>query len=244
MLVSVVIPCYNEENRIAPTLEEVKRYFRRRGFESEIIVVNDGSKDNTLEIIKSFENLKVVSWSENRGKGSAVKAGLETALGDYVLITDADLSTPIEEADKLFALLRHYDIVIGSRQSDGAVIQKYQPLHRLILGMIFGFTVRTLFSMKYHDTQCGFKAMTLYSAKVVSKKLTIRGFTCDVEMLAIADNLGLNVAEVGVRWRDMRGSKLKPVKHFKSIITELIQIKKNYPSSKKQIKFFRKNTFP
>lgn len=233
MLVSVVIPCYNEEHRIAPTVEEVKRYFCRRGIENKIIAVNDGSSDNTLKVLQSFENLKIISWSENRGKGFAVKAGLEAAEGDYVLITDADLSTPIEEADKLFALLRHYDIVIGSRQVEGAVIQKYQPLHRLVLGMIFGFTVRTFFSMKYHDTQCGFKAMTLSSAKTIGKKMTIRGFTYDVEMLVIADSLGLKTAEVGVRWRDMKGSKLKPLKHSKSIISELMQIRKNYPSFKR-----------
>lgn len=232
MFVSVIVPCYNEESRIAPTLEEVRRYFLRRGIESEIIVINDGSTDNTLEVLKAFEHLKIVSWRENRGKGFAVKAGLEVANGEYVLITDADLSTPIEEADKLFALLRHYDIVIGSRQVEGAVIQRYQPLHRLVLGMIFGFTVRTLFSMRYHDTQCGFKAMRLASAKALAKKMTIPGFTYDVEMLAIADSLGLKVAEVGVRWRDMRGSKLKPFKHFKSIVNELVKIRKNYSSKK------------
>lgn len=232
MFISVIIPCYNEENRIAPTLEEVRRYLLRRGIDSEIIVINDGSSDNTLEVLKSFEKLKVLSWDENRGKGFAVKAGLEIARGDYVLITDADLSTPIEEADKLLALLRHYDIVIGSRQVEGAVIQRYQPLHRLVLGMIFGLTVRALFSMRYHDTQCGFKAMTLNSARELAKRMTIAGFTYDVEMLAIADCLGFKVAEVGVRWRDMRGSKLKPFKHFKSIISELVQIRRNYFSKK------------
>ena len=232
MQLSIVIPCYNEENRIATSLDKISRYLSDRGISGEIIAVNDGSTDGTLGILQGRNDVKAISMSENRGKGAAVREGLLAATGDQVLFTDADLSTPIEEADKLLPMLDQYDIAIGSRQAPGTKIEKHQPPLRLLLGIAFGFTVRILFRIKYLDTQCGFKAMTGSAAKMVAERMRINGFTFDVEMLAIADHLNLKVAEVGVTWGDVRGSKLHPHREFQKIIKELSEIKRNIKALK------------
>ena len=227
MPLSIIIPCYNEEARIAPTLDRIRAYLNSRDITGEIIVVNDGSTDGTLAILNAQKDIRVFTWDLNRGKGAAVREGMLNATRDIILFTDADLSTPIEEADKLLVLLKNYDVVIGSRQVPGKRIEKYQAPHRLLLGMAFGYTVRIVFRLRYHDTQCGFKAMTQNAAATLAKHMKINGFTFDVEMLCLADQLGLKVTEVGVRWRDVAGSKLNPRRDFGKIIAELIEIRKN-----------------
>lgn len=227
MLLSIIIPCYNEKERIRPTVEKVIGYLDGRGLKWEIIIVDDGSTDGTAEAIPKHEGIRVVSWKDNRGKGAAVRQGFMEASGDWILFTDADLSTPIEEADKLLALLPNYDIVIGSRDVSGKSIEKYQPPLRFMLGIAFGMTARLMFRIPYRDTQCGFKAMTSQSARRLAKHMRIDGFTFDLEMLAIARMMGLKVAEVGVRWKNVGGSKLKPRRDFPRILGELRQIRRN-----------------
>jgi len=238
MLLSIIIPCYNEEARIAHTLDTVRAYLKSRNMKGEIIVVNDGSTDDTLKILESIEkappaaqardiDIKALSWAMNRGKGAAVREGMLKSTGDAVLFMDADLSTPVEEADKLLDLLKNHDIVIGSRQAAGKQIEKYQPLDRLILGIGFSCVVRIIFRLPYLDTQCGFKIMTKKAATSLAKHMRINGYTFDVEMLALAGRLGLKVAEVGIRWKDMAGSKISPRKDLGKIIAELIEIRKN-----------------
>ncbi len=228
---TVIIPAYNEEARIGSTIGEVSDYLKEVSSDSEILVVDDGSTDRTADIAGSHPEVKLLRSEVNRGKGWAVREGMKNARGDVVMFTDADLSTPIEEAGRLYDYInRGYDVAVGSRMVKPRFIKRFQPPHRLALGQTFGLVVRLLFGLGIKDTQCGFKMFTSEAAKKLSDEMTVDGYTFDVEMLALASRMGLKTTEVPVIWRDMPGSKLSVRKDFGPIIRELARTRRRLKS--------------
>lgn len=205
MKLSVVIPAFNEATRIVPTLERIFAYMDRHHPDYEIVVVDDGSTDGTAAAIeKQFgprPRLRVLSYGGNRGKGYAVRHGAMQAGGDVVLMSDADLSTPIEEIEKMLPLLQQgYDLVIGSRALAQSEIRKRQPFYRESAGKFFNLLVRLIVLPDFHDTQCGFKLFRRDPLLPVLGRQQIDGFAFDVEMIALAQALGLKVVEIPVVW--------------------------------------------
>jgi dolichyl-phosphate beta-glucosyltransferase len=202
---SIVIPAYNERARIDATLREVMRCVHEKGWNAEVIVVNDGSTDSTARQVLNFaRNAPEVHLLENpgnRGKGYSVRHGLLQAQGEIVMFTDADLSAPIGEAERLFAAIRDgADIAIGSRWLERSRQTQRQPLYRQFFGRCFNLITRAVMGLKFQDTQCGFKAFTRPAAQTVFQLQTIEGWGFDPEILFIASKRGLRVQEVSVTW--------------------------------------------
>ncbi len=215
MKLSVIIPAYNEERRLPKTLKSVDEYLKRQDYQYEIIVVNDGSKDKTAEIVENLKsqiaNLKLIDRKENRGKGYSVKEGMLNAQGEYRIFMDADNSTSIDQIEKMWPWFeKGFDIVIGSRDIKGAVLDPPQPFIRRFVGEVFKF-IRMLICDLYtlHDTQCGFKCFTKRSAEAIFPKTRIERFAFDVEILLIAKKLGFKIKEIPVYWKNDLESKVK-----------------------------------
>ena len=227
MKLSIIIPCYNESKDIAKNVDIVKDYLKENKIDYELIVVNDGSKDNTKEVIESIPDIIPVSYEPNRGKGGAVKEGILNATGDYVLFMDADLSTDISAINQVVEIAPTCDLLIGSRHAKGSVIKKKQPLLRVFIG----WCCRLLVNMKFHthlkDTQCGFKAMRLDVAKRIIEKQLINNFAFDVEYIYIAKLNDLTIKELGITWSDDRESTVSPFKSSIKFFKDLRFIKKN-----------------
>lgn len=183
---SVIIPAYNESHRIVFTLRELKRYLDSEKYDYEIIVVNDGSKDNTAELVKQLGFAKIITNSPNRGKGYSIKRGMLAAKKKWILFTDADLSIPISELRNFEKYKESYDIIIGSKHLPDANIKVQQPTYRKIPGKVFAALVRLFFLKDIMDSQCGFKLFSKESAKKLFSKQTISGFGFDVEILYLA----------------------------------------------------------
>ncbi|OQX78940.1 MAG: hypothetical protein B6D56_08085 [Candidatus Omnitrophica bacterium 4484_70.1] len=233
MEISVIIPAYNEEKRILPTLEKVYDYFSRvQNMDFEIIVVDDGSKDNTEKVVKNFakdksKRVKFIKHKENKGKGTAVKTGMMEAKGEYILFSDADLSTPIEEFGKLKkAIDRGYDIAIGSRGLPESKIVIPQPWYRRYIGKIFPLIVRIIVMKNFRDTQCGFKLFKKKIAKELFANLVTSGFAFDVEILYKALKKEYNVKEIPVKWYNYKESKVSILKAPFNMLKEIIKIKR------------------
>jgi dTDP-L-rhamnose 4-epimerase len=203
---SVVIPAYNEQERLRKHVSGIVAYLSGKDLRFEIVVVNDGSNDDTAgvtrELAKIYPMVRLVDLQPNRGKGGAVKAGMLDARGCYVLFTDADQSTPIGEVDKLLAKLEHdgYDMAIGSRSVPGAEVEEPQVWYRTLAGKLFGVGTRLLCVRGFHDTQCGFKAMKREVAQKVFPQVTSTTAIFDIEILVVAAREGYQVAEVPVKW--------------------------------------------
>ena len=227
MKLSIVVPCYNESKDIAKNSEIIKNYLESIKQDYELILVNDGSKDNTKEVIEAIPGVKALSYEPNRGKGGAVKYGIENATGDYVLFMDADLSTDLEAIDKFIKLAPNYDMVIGSRHAKDSVIKKKQPALRVFIGWCCRKLVNMKFHFKYKDTQCGFKAMRTDIAKKIAAKQVVNNFAFDVEYLYIAKLNNLSIYEMGVIWADDRGSTVSPLKSSIKFFKDLSFIKKH-----------------
>ena len=227
MKLSIVVPCYNESKDIAKNSEIIKNYLETIKQDYELILVNDGSKDNTKEVIEAIPGVKALSYEPNRGKGGAVKYGIENATGDYVLFMDADLSTDLEAIDKFIKLAPNYDMVIGSRHAKDSVIKKKQPALRVFIGWCCRKLVNMKFHFKYKDTQCGFKAMRTDIAKKIVEKQVVNNFAFDVEYLYIAKLNNLSIYEMGVIWADDRGSTVSPLKSSIKFFKDLSFIKKH-----------------
>ncbi len=232
MYLSVIIPAYNEGNRIKKTLVSVGDYLSKQNYDSEILVVDDGSRDGTAEVVKGLipeiKNLKVIGYGNNRGKGYAVRFGMLKAKGDYRLFMDADNSTSIDQVEKMWPYFeKGFDVVIGSRDVKGAVLEPPQPLYRRFLGEGFGFLVSLICGLwGIKDSQCGFKGFTGKAAEKIFKKATIDRFAFDPEILVIARKLGYKIKEVPVIWKNSPGSKVKASSIFNMAI-DLLKIRLN-----------------
>lgn len=202
---SIVIPAYNEESRLPKTLESILGWLKQQPIRAEILVVDDGSTDHTAEIVQALANshpaLRLISNGTNRGKGYSVRHGMLEARGEIALFSDADLSTPIKEAEKLLAALRGgYDGAIGSRAVDRSLIQVHQSALREQAGILFNKLVRAFLGIEFSDTQCGFKAFRRERARIIFEQQRIERFAFDPELLFLAARHGLRVAEIPVRW--------------------------------------------
>ena len=230
MKLSIVIPCYNESKDIASNTEKVKKYLLDNKIDHELILVNDGSKDNTKEVIESIPGVKALSYEKNRGKGGAVKYGIENATGDYVLFMDADLSTDISAIKKVIELAPSYDLIIGSRHAKDSVIKKKQPWTRVFIGWCCRVLVKMLFHTKLKDTQCGFKAMRIDAAKKIASKQLVTNFAFDVEYIYIARLNNLSMYELGITWSDDRGSTVNPIKSSLKFLKDIFFIRRHKKS--------------
>ena len=230
MKLSIVIPCYNESKDIASNIEKVKNYLLEKKIEHELIIVNDGSKDNTKEVIESIPNITALSYEKNRGKGGAVKYGIEHANGDVVLFMDADLSTDISAIEKVVELAPSYDFILGSRHAEGSVIKKKQPWTRVFIGWCCRVLVKMLFQTKFKDTQCGFKAMKTDIAKKIVAKQLVNNFAFDVEYIYIAKLNNLSMYELGITWSDDRGSTVSPIKSSFKFFGDIFFIRRHKKS--------------
>jgi len=233
MYLSVIIPAYNEERRLPKTLEEIDKYLRKQNYDYEILVVNDGSKDRTVEVARALlpkiKNLIVTGYEKNQGKGYAVRFGMLKAKGEVRLFTDADNSTSINHFEKMWPEFKKgYDIIIGSRDVEGAILDPPQPfLRKMILGKGFRLLTQIICgTWGILDTQCGFKCFTKRAAENIFPRCKINRFAFDPEILVIAKKLGYKIKEIPVLWRNDPESKVK----FKSIIKmalDLFKIRRN-----------------
>lgn len=215
---SIVIPAYNEENRIGWTLKETFSYLDKQNYTSEVIVVNDGSTDRTVETARNFESqatgrLRLIENPGNRGKGYSVRNGMLQAAGEIILFFDADLATPTSEIVKVVKPIAggRYDVVFGSRAIDRSLIGTHQSPVREIIGRAGNLIQFAFTGLRFKDTQCGFKAFRKEAAQAVFKLQRIDGFGFDPEILFIAKKQGWRLLETPVRWNHVEGSKLNPI---------------------------------
>lgn len=234
MLLSIVIPAYNEESRIADTLRQLENYFRRQSYSSEIIVVDDGSSDQTAAIVREqFPNVQLISYQPNRGKGYAVREGMQKASGDIRVFYDADASTPIAEVEKLWPEFEAgANIVIGSRSLPGSDVQVHQAWHRQRMGVVFNRLVQVITRLPFRDTQCGFKAFTASAAGIVFPRQTIDRYSFDVELLYIAKLHGLCIKEIPVRWINSPHSRVRLVRDSWRTFVEILVIRARQASGR------------
>ncbi|MFA6635523.1 MAG: dolichyl-phosphate beta-glucosyltransferase [Candidatus Omnitrophota bacterium] len=231
MFLSVIVPAYNEEKRIGRTLSLISDYLKDKDFGYEVIVVDDGSGDmtvNEVETSKLFRgnNLKLIKNGVNRGKGFSVKRGILESVGEYVLICDADMSTPIPEVEKLLVYMpQGNDIVLGSRSIKGADIRVAQPFQRRIMGKTFNLLVKMFLFRGINDTQCGFKLCRGDLARRLAEKMRIDGFSFDVEILYLALRSGYTIKEVGVVWINSADSRVHPVFSSLQMMRDILRIK-------------------
>jgi glycosyltransferase involved in cell wall biosynthesis len=225
-----VIPAYNESARLGSTLEEVLAYVQKQGWDAEVIVVNDGSRDNTAEIVRAIAAknpaLRLVENPGNHGKGYSVRNGMLNARGRIVLFSDADLSSPIEEAPKLFqALEAGADIAIGSRWLRAETQTQRQPLHRQLFGRIFNLILRLSLGLKFKDTQCGFKAFKQPAVQAIFPLQKIERWGFDPEILFLARKMKFKVKEVPVAWGHSGGTRINPLIDGSRMVMEMLRIR-------------------
>lgn len=228
---TIVIAAYNEEKRLPESLRKIQAYLAASGLAAEIVVVDDGSTDQTAAVVRALlpkmNNLRLVSYPRNRGKGFALRTGVLSSQGALVLVTDADLSTPIEELDTLRRHLRPqaHQIAIGSRALSLSRIVEAQPLWRRGMSRMFNRMVRTLVLDDFRDTQCGFKLFSGEIARSLFREAKTNRFAWDVEILALAKRYGYRVAEVPVEWRNSADSKVRPVFDSLQMLSDLVKIR-------------------
>lgn len=228
---SVIVPAYQEAGRIGPTLGHVLRYLREQPWSFELIVVDDGSRDDTAQVVRQqtggLPEARLISYAPNRGKGYAVRTGVLASRGRYVVFLDADLSTPAEEIPQALAALEEgADLVIGSRRHPGSEIVVKQPLYRRIATAIFAWTRYLIVGLRqYADTQCGFKALRGDQARALFARTVINRFMFDVELLYLAEKAGLVVREQPVRWADAPGTKVRFIEGVINMMRDLVRIR-------------------
>ena len=229
---SFVVPAYNESERLTVSLPKILDYVRKQQLQSEIIVVNDGSRDNTADVVRRFmllhPDVRLVENPGNRGKGYSVRNGMLHAQGDIVMFTDADLSSPIYEAEKLFAALEQgADVAIGSRWLRAELQTERQPWHRQLYGRLFNLALRLTLGLKYRDTQCGFKAFTRTAAQIIFTRQRIERWGFDPELLFLANKFKLRTAEVAVEWAHDHRSKISPLRDGIRMGLEMLAVRWN-----------------
>jgi len=215
MYLSIIIPAYNEEKRLPRTLFDIDKYLRKQNYDYEIIIINDGSKDNTAKAVRKLQpkikNLKLIDNKKNNGKGFVVRQGMMKAKGEYRLFTDADNSTSIDQVEKLLPFFKKgYDIVIGSRDVKGAVLDPPQPWNRVMVGNVFNLFVQAIVGLwGIWDTQCGFKALSAKATNDILPKCRINKWAFDPEILKIGKKMGYKIKEIPIRWVNDPESKVK-----------------------------------
>jgi len=234
---SVIIPAYNEENRLPQTLQAIDAYLRRQSYDYEIIVVNDGSKDGTAQVVESLKsqitNLKLIDNKENHGKGYVVRQGTLAAQGDYRIFMDADSSTAIDQVENMWPVFQSGgDIAIGSRDVEGAKMEPAQPLPRRLLGEIFNLIVQVTIGLwGIWDTQCGFKGLTRKVTEDVLPLCLVNRFAFDPEILILAKKKGYQMKEFPVIWKNDLRSTVKFTWMVKMLF-EVLQIRWNLMTRK------------
>ena len=232
LFLSVIIPVYNETARIVSTLDQVLRFWQQRAETWEVMIVDDGSTDGTVELVEQIcreaPAMRLLRNPGNCGKGFAVRNGMLEARGEYLLFTDADLSTPIEEADRLLKPLQNgYDVAVGSRALQPEWVHPHQPWPRETGGKLFNLFVRTATGLSFRDTQCGFKAFRREAARAIFSRQTIPGFGFDVEILYLARKLGYRALEVPVHWANDTRTKVRPLRDGGRMLSDLLRIRWN-----------------
>ena len=234
MKLSIIIPAYNEEDRIVRTLESTRLYLNQQDYSSEVIVISDGSSDGTKSVAERFASgekvkLKALEYHPNRGKGYAVRYGMLKGRGEFVLFMDADYSVPIEEVEKGIGLIEAgHDIAIASRAIDGSEVSQHQNFFREVSARIYTFIQNAHLGIDYRDTQCGFKIFTRTAARILFEKQKLSSVIFDPEILWLAKQEGFSVAEFPVKWTHVEDSRIQYDSLKKSVFVfqELFRIKK------------------
>jgi dolichyl-phosphate beta-glucosyltransferase len=238
---SIVVPSYNEELRLPATLTSIATYIRSSNRPIEVIVVDDGSRDRTAAVAESFRKdiptLRVVSNGRNRGKGYSVRHGMLESRGCIVLFTDADLSAPIEEAEKLLPAMQDHDVAIGSRAVDRSLITVHESPFREFAGIVFNKIVRLILWLPFVDTQCGFKAFRREECRIIFEQQRIERFGFDPELLYLARHHGLRSIEIPVRWGHSPATKVNMLRDSVQMFVDVFIIRWNalrgrYPRAK------------
>jgi dolichyl-phosphate beta-glucosyltransferase len=234
MYLSVIIPAYNEAQRIGDTLQNVVRYLHSQSYDSEVIVVDDGSRDQTAEIARMFcdqtavPEVRVVSYHRNGGKGFAVRTGMEAAKGAFRLYYDADASTPISEVEKAWVEFdQGADVVIGSRALPASELHERQALYRETMGRIFNLLLRGLGMTQFRDTQCGFKIFTKRAVNLIFPRQRVNRYSFDAEILMLAERAGLKVCEIPIQWRNSPHSSVNPITDALRMFYDILRIRIN-----------------
>ena len=227
---SIVIPCYNEEQRLPRTIEQIERYLRGGAVSYELILVDDGSSDGTRKIMDAAAErnpaVRLEALPQNRGKGRALAEGVAAARGAEILVTDADLSTPIEELDKLRAELRKgAGVAIASRALKESRVEVSQPIYRVLMGKAFNLLVQAVLLPGIWDTQCGFKLFRADVAHYAFAGLTTDGFGYDPEVLYLAKQRGVRIEEVPVVWRNSAPTTVSPIKSSLDMFRHVLRIR-------------------
>ena len=227
---SIVIPCYNEEQRLPRTIEQIERYLEGKGISYELILVDDGSTDGTRKIMDAAAErnplVRLEALPQNRGKGRALAEGVAASRGSEILVTDADLSTPIDELDKLQAeLQKGAGVAIASRAMRASRVEVSQPIYRVLMGKAFNLMVQVVLLPGIWDTQCGFKLFRADVAHEVFAGLTTDGFGYDPEVLYRAKKHGVRIAEVPVVWRNSAPTKVSPIKSSLDMFKHVLRIR-------------------
>lgn len=231
--VTVIVPAYNEAQRITPTLDAVLAYLQRQAYRWELLVVDDGSRDQTAAIVTQrladdHPHARLISYQPNQGKGYAVRTGVLAATGHYIVFLDADLSTPIEEMEAALAYLQQgYDMVVGSRRHPQSQIERQPPLFRRFATFVFDVIKHLIVGLwQYSDTQCGFKAYRRQTVTPLYQRSVVNRFMFDVELLFLAERSGLRTIEMPVRWADAAGSKVRFFEGVYNMVRDLIRIRR------------------
>ncbi|HWF43853.1 MAG TPA: dolichyl-phosphate beta-glucosyltransferase [Candidatus Kapabacteria bacterium] len=239
MLLSLIIPAYNEAGRIGPSVEKAFRYFETVSYDAEIIVVDDGSSDDTAAAVREAFDRKpsdltrittrYLPQPRNMGKGAAVRRGMLEAHGKIRIFTDADFSTPVQEVAKIIPLIDsgEYDVVIGSRAAEGrALVKKHQPWYREAMGRFYNVLVQLFVFRGIRDTQCGFKGFNEHAAAILFSKQKVDGFSFDVEILYLARRYGYRIREIAIEWYNDERSTVGAVSDSARMFWELLRIRK------------------
>ncbi len=234
---SIVIPAYNESARLGNTLSKVLTYVHEQSWDAEVVVVNDGSQDNTADIVRTFAAkdsiVRLVENPGNRGKGFSVRNGMLNSRGRIILFTDADLSAPIEEAPKLLQEIHHgADVAIGSRWLRAETQTQRQPLLRQILGRVFNLLLRITLGLHFADTQCGFKAFTQTAAQTIFPLQRIERWGFDPEILFLARKFKFKIREIPVLWGHSGGTRIHPLRDGSKMFLEMLHVRWNDLSGK------------
>jgi len=234
--ISIIVPAYNEEQRLPPTLERLHAFLSTQPMRYEILVVDDGSKDQTCKVVEEhaarIPHLRLVRQLPNKGKGAAVRLGMLSAKGQIRVMCDADCSMPPEQLPRLLApiIACEAQIAIGSRYAEGAKTDVKQPFYRVLWSRLANKVIQRSLVPGIRDTQCGFKAFTAETARDLFRRAKIDGWAFDLEILALARRRDYSIAEVGVEWKDDNRSRINPLKDMWKVIKEAIVIRRNLKS--------------